>query len=343
MKKWIKGAFSKVKARSRPSQGDAVSPAESEAKQGISSSQGTAQEKLSKLSTRIERLMPVFVVFALADLATDAVAWLFHEIPDSIKGMPGSVEVAIQAPALKKTLLNDLLAHNFFDPSNFIPGQFGQAVSEEELDPAKAVASKLGYKVVGTIVFSDADKSLVTLSKGKDIKSFFKDETLETDYRIWGIERTKVYLVNVSKNILEYLELEIEPKGLATQTSSLAPSTPSKKGPSPKEISQVSETQFTVEKAFIQDKLNNLQELLTQAKASPTGDGFKIEEIAPGSLYEAIGIREGDVITGVNDRDVKTQADAILLYNQFKSATSSRIQIRIKRGGQDMTIGYDLK
>ena len=145
---------------------------------------------------------------------------------------------------------------------------------------------------------------------------------------------------NIQKNQLEYLEIKekVISKGVALGA-------PRRVGAiqRPKEIKAVSDTQFTVERDFVKEKLNNIQDLLTQAKAVQTADGFKLISIAPGSLYEAIGLQPGDVITGINDKEVRTQADAIMLYNQFKSANVSRIQLRLTRNGEPVTIGYDLK
>ena len=208
------------------------------------------------------------------------------------------------------------------------------------LTAEKAVRSSLSHRLVGTIVFSEPRKGVVTIEKGKEIKSYVQGEEVQPGYVLWGVERGKAYLHNLSKNILEFISVVLDtPRSLGV----VGPSTSTASGPPPKEIKKLGENKFTVERALIKEKLKNLQELLTQAQAVPTGDGWKIVTISPGSVFEFVGVRPGDVITRVNGKEVKTQADAIMLFNQFQSESQSNVQLEIKRDGQDQVISYELK
>ncbi len=287
-------------------------------------------------------LVPVLLGIFLADIATDVTTYLVHELPKSVRiprrtRLEGTVE-----SQLKRSVLSDLVARNLFDHTNFVPGRQKPTRRDDKLDPANATPSSLPYTVIGTLVFTDAFKSICVLAKGRDLKQYFKDDPLESGYKIWGIERRKVYIHNLRRGALEYLALKDKlPDTRVKGAGSIAlPTGPAKVDG----IKTSGDNKFSVDKGFLKKKLEgqNLLNLLSQARAVPTPDGFKLVAIEPGSLYEAIGLEQGDVISGVNDKQVRTQADALLLYNQFKSGTSPSISLHIKRGGEKTTLQYEL-
>ena len=49
----------------------------------------------------------------------------------------------------------------------------------------------------------------------------------------------------------------------------------------------------------------------------------------------------GDVITGVNGRDISTENDALGFYENLKSADD--VKLNLKRGGRQRTIEYSIK
>jgi len=63
--------------------------------------------------------------------------------------------------------------------------------------------------------------------------------------------------------------------------------------------------------------------------------------VRPGSLYRAIGIRSGDVITSVNGTKIDSPNKALELFEQLKN--SSNISVEIERRGQPKTLGYSIK
>jgi general secretion pathway protein C len=80
-------------------------------------------------------------------------------------------------------------------------------------------------------------------------------------------------------------------------------------------------------------------EFLKQATLVPSsGGGFLVRQIQPGSLYEKLGVRAGDVIKSVNGQPINTAEDAIRLYQQMSSISS--VQMEITRGGKNESLNY---
>ena len=72
-----------------------------------------------------------------------------------------------------------------------------------------------------------------------------------------------------------------------------------------------------------------------------TMSGFKLARIAPGSVYEALGLRRGDVIQGANGRPLRNIDDALTLVGELSTADS--VEIHIERSGTKRTLRYHLK
>ncbi|MEW6330106.1 MAG: type II secretion system protein N [Pseudomonadota bacterium] len=80
-------------------------------------------------------------------------------------------------------------------------------------------------------------------------------------------------------------------------------------------------------------------DFLKQATLVPSsGGGFLVRQIQPGSLYEKLGMRAGDVIKSVNGQPINSAEDAIRLYQQMPSISS--VQMEITRGGRSESLYY---
>ncbi len=86
--------------------------------------------------------------------------------------------------------------------------------------------------------------------------------------------------------------------------------------------------------------------LLRQAQVRPyfnagVPDGFLISNIRPGSLYQRMGIIDGDIIQEVNNRPIQTADDMMGLLNTLKSG--SGMSLTIKRRGKQETLNYQFQ
>ncbi len=93
----------------------------------------------------------------------------------------------------------------------------------------------------------------------------------------------------------------------------------------------------------LNQQLHNLPALLGQARAFPykvngQSQGFKIQEIVPGSLYAKAGLKNGDVIQRVNGKPVTTMQQGMALYQALQHARA--IDLQIVRGGQPRSLHY---
>lgn len=155
---------------------------------------------------------------------------------------------------------------------------------------------------------------------------------------IISIERRKVALRVGNKN--EVLSMDDDKP--TTSTTKTAAQTTSE---TTETSSAVIVRNVPIKRSLINESLGDLNELLSQAsiKAHSTDgepDGLSITGIKAGSIYRRMGLRNGDIITGVNDEPIKTTEDIIGMYNDLKS--SSEVSLQITRRGRARSFNYSI-
>lgn len=90
----------------------------------------------------------------------------------------------------------------------------------------------------------------------------------------------------------------------------------------------------------VDDAFNNINDLMKQAYARPHRDGIQVVRIKQGSFFRRLGLRNGDIITGVNGQEIRSVQDALGLYENLRS--SDNVNVQFKRRGRDWSIRYKI-
>ena len=93
----------------------------------------------------------------------------------------------------------------------------------------------------------------------------------------------------------------------------------------------------------------DLASLLTQARVTPhvtagssgKPDGVVINEIQPGSLFESVGLVNGDVIQEVNGRAVTGVADLVAMYRDLKPGLN--LSVKVTRAGRQVFLNHTVQ
>ncbi len=118
-------------------------------------------------------------------------------------------------------------------------------------------------------------------------------------------------------------------------------------GRRPAQIASKSRRQnITLKRSQIESSVKNVNELLKQVKIRPHTEngraaGLMLSSIQRGSIFRRMGLRSGDVVTGVNGSSLVSVDDALKIYENMKS--SSNMSIEIKRRGRNRTIDYNIE
>ena len=101
-----------------------------------------------------------------------------------------------------------------------------------------------------------------------------------------------------------------------------------------------------VSRSLIQEAMADMGRILSQAQIRPylnagVPDGFIVSSIRPGSLYQKMGIANGDIIQEVNNRKIRTLDDVMGLLNTIKSGAS--LSLGIKRREKSEMLNYQFQ
>ena len=103
---------------------------------------------------------------------------------------------------------------------------------------------------------------------------------------------------------------------------------------------------YQVSRAMIDKELADPAKLQREARAVPhfkdnQYGGVKLVGVRPGSLYRTLGIRSGDIITGVNGIKIDNPGKALELVEQLRK--SSNITVDVERRGQPRQLNYTVQ
>ncbi len=111
-------------------------------------------------------------------------------------------------------------------------------------------------------------------------------------------------------------------------------------------IRKVSETEYIIAEGELNRALENMNALATQARIVPSfkngkGNGFRIYSIKPGSLYQKIGIKNGDIIQRVNGMDLDSPEKALEIYSKLRSEKGFTLDLL--RRGSKVSVDYTIQ
>jgi len=211
----------------------------------------------------------------------------------------------------------------------------------EKIDVETLKQTKLNLKLWGTVTGSAEAPYAVIEEKGKRKQNLFRVGDVVQNASIKIILREKVVLAVDGKD--EVLEME----KVSARTSSkrpLATRGPGAPGSAPVQTRAKSgERQIALNRGEMETAMQNVNELMRRVRIRPhfsngKPDGLSFTGIRPNSILRKMGLRNGDVITSVNEQSVENVTDAAGLFQQFSDADG--LSLKIKRRGRDRLLKY---
>jgi general secretion pathway protein C len=103
---------------------------------------------------------------------------------------------------------------------------------------------------------------------------------------------------------------------------------------------------MTLNRGEMAASLKDMGQMMSQAQVRPyfymgMPDGFMVSSIRQGSMYQKMGLVDGDVIQELNSQKLTGADDMVGLYNAMKSG--SAMSLKIKRAGKQETLNYQFK
>jgi general secretion pathway protein C len=253
-------------------------------------------------------------------------AYCLADTVDAVIGRSLDAAPKFTAPAERKPLIEP--RRELSDYNSILErGLFGDGKTPSA---APAEAEVLNFKLIGTVEGAAFAGAVLEDESGQ---TFYRlEQRLPDGSRIVKVQRDRVTLKRPDGSTAT-LQVVDETKIVAM----------AKPGSG---VQRLSEHKFAVDQREVAAATENMSQLLTQARALPYVEqgktvGFRISEIVPGSLYEKIGLQNGDVIQKINSQDVDDPGKFFQLYQGLKE--EKNISIDVVRGGQRQTFTYDIR
>lgn len=191
------------------------------------------------------------------------------------------------------------------------------------------------FEVRGTVAGEGKYGFAILEERGTRKQRLVKTGDVVAGAKVIRIRRNAVdVLVEAQERTLKMAEMKEAP--IVPQAREAAPSA----GPPPPPGT------FVVNRSEIQEAMEDMGSILSQAQIRPffnmgVPDGFIVTSIRPGSIYQKMGIANGDIIQEVNNRKIQTADDMSGLLNILKSG--NEMSLMVKRGGSPKTMTYQFR
>jgi len=111
-------------------------------------------------------------------------------------------------------------------------------------------------------------------------------------------------------------------------------------------IEQIGDGEYVIDRAEVDEALDNMNQLFTQVRAVPhfqggKSTGFRLFAIRQGSLFDKIGLRNGDIIQNINGSDISDPSKALGLFQQLRNERF--LKAVIVRNKEEKTLSYELR
>lgn len=101
-----------------------------------------------------------------------------------------------------------------------------------------------------------------------------------------------------------------------------------------------------VSRSAVQESMKNVHNLLSQVRIRPyfkdgKADGLSVTNIKSGSFFAKLGLKNGDVVQGIDDKIIKSPEDVLEMYKKFK--LGSQVALQIMRNNEQKIINYKFR
>jgi general secretion pathway protein C len=229
-------------------------------------------------------------------------------------------------------------------PERNLFGTTNKAVAEKQAGQVQQQDIALLIDLRGTVAGDSKYGFAIVEEKGTRKQRLVKAGDVIAGAKVVRIKRNAMdILVEDQERTLKIAETReapiLPPPAAGASASSLPTPLPTPSGPIPSGA-------VVLNRSEIGAGFQDMGSMLRQAQVRPyfnagVPDGFMVSSIQAGSLYQKMGIVDGDIIQGINNRPIRTADDMMELYNVMKSGPG--MALSIKRRGNPETLNFQFR
>ena len=111
-------------------------------------------------------------------------------------------------------------------------------------------------------------------------------------------------------------------------------------------IRAISETAYQIDRAEVDKAMENLNQLFTQIRAVPhfqdgKAAGFRLFAIRRDSIFEKLGLKNGDIVSRINGNELTDPARAMSLLQELRGEGS--VNVEVNRNRAPVGLSYEIR
>lgn len=241
------------------------------------------------------------------------------------------------------------------------PRSYYQAIVERDMfnlvpqaaGPAPTTVENLRLKLLGISKLTNGKHYVIVEDRWGQQALYRVGDAIPGAGRLLAVEKNRAIVAHQGRRIA--LELpKNELPGPIMAPPGLAMAAAPKGGPTPPDsggddfdpnISELGGNRYAIPRATVEHSLDHLSELFTQVRAVPNiqngrTNGFALSEIEPGSIFDELGLQDGDVITGVDGQPMSDPVQAMQMLGTLRNRSS--VGLEVLREGKPVKLSYQI-
>jgi general secretion pathway protein C len=270
----------------------------------------------------------VLAVITLVSLETVSLFYTLISFP-LISPVTRQNNINVQQGAVDSARRSALPSYEIITQRNLFLSTM-QAVSEKQLGGGFFGSGQdaSAFDLKGTIAGDSSFGFAIMEERGKNKQILCRLGDMLGSARIIKISRNVIVLRNGERDIT--LRIKETPEGQLLSNS-------------PYQADRATTIGMSVNRREVTEKLGDLKSILSQAVVKPfyvsgAQEGYVISDIKPESLYQKLGLQNGDIISDVNGKRLQSADDILQMVNVMQSG--GNISVNLKRNGKAETISY---
>jgi general secretion pathway protein C len=279
----------------------------------------------------ITLLRPFLLLLAITVLSYEAVDFFYKIISFPLMKQTAAVKNNGSVLAITdNTRRNQLQDYGIITERNLFLSTL-KTIGDKQLDGGlfDSDQKNTDFDLKGTVAYNSSFGFIVIEERGNHKQKLYR----------MGDKIGTAKLIKITRNTatLRSEDREITLKVKSTMEGPLLPNSPAGG------MNQAPPRSLNLSKKAVNENLSDLKSIMSQAVVRPflnkgVQNGYIISNIAPNSLYEKMGLQNGDIINDINDKPMRSADNLLQMVNLMQSGSS--ITLNVKRNGKIEAINY---
>ena len=286
------------------------------------------RKQLERLTSALKLVLLVLMLLTLAYTLAETLEGIF-----GTRSLVADLEKQVELERTNIAQAGSITAKRDFSKigESHVFGTLKKSNTKTPKNTAKP-KSNVPLNLIGTFVSDDSSAYAIIEDKKKKLQEVFnKGESIFGEAQL-----VKIFSDHVEIKRGEKVEI------LTLDDSALSSSPKSADGG----VMTTGDNEFVVDETELNTALEDLPLLLTQARAVPyfrdgRAIGLRMFAIKSGSLYQKLGLRNGDILKTVNSNSLANIQEAMKLFETLKEERS--IAVELERNKQNLQFRYSIR